>query len=268
MTGNTPALERAAFRDAVAAQDFTRAAAAFGALSGTTFWRSMTPGGLRVDMEWRPTVGEWFAETHAGHTWRGARKVRLAGADAWLAFDRASVATNAASVELLNWLAEQQEVSNRCGSRPGLERASLLEEIDRCLEHLAAFEAPDEREDFDLDGASSVLEDLFKLIHSEDICELIASGVSFNVLRLEQAKWLLGVAVWSGNTNGSEQRITLERWLSEASDALHIELALSNGFYPFGSRREMVRKLGRVGAHFPEFKARCSELISNRSWFE
>ncbi len=113
-------------------------------------------------------------------------------------------------------------------------------------------------------AASDALEALFTEIGSEDIGELLIGAVERGWLSEAQARWLVGVAMWSGTTEGSQLHATLERWLDEAPDSLRVGLALESGVFHFREHTQMTHVLTRVMQHYPQYTARCRQLIEQR----
>lgn len=129
--------------------------------------------------------------------------------------------------------------------------------IEKLAHHLPGADA-------DLPATSDCIEELFTELGTEDIGETIAEAVEQKILTEDQGRWFLGVAVWSGETNGAELQPTIERWLEAALDSLRIGLALDQDVFPFGSLSEMTLVLNRVMNRHPQHAARCRQLIEQR----
>jgi hypothetical protein len=112
---------------------------------------------------------------------------------------------------------------------------------------------------------SDLLGELFKLLKTEDIGELVAKAVEDDLLTQAQGGEILGIAVWSGETNGAELQLTIERWLEEAKNPIRVGLALSLGIFPFISGAQMNEVLQRVADRFPQYAQQCRDMIRRRS---
>lgn len=70
--------------------------------------------------------------------------------------------------------------------------------------------------------------------------------------------------IWCTADNGAEILRVAEDWLKGNNrEKVQIALTMSEVF-PFGSLEEMEQELGAVAQRWPEFSARCQELIESR----
>lgn len=129
--------------------------------------------------------------------------------------------------------------------------------IERLAHHVPS-------DDADVAATSDCIGELFREHGNEDIGEIIAEAIEHKVLTAEQGRWFLGVATWSGETNGADLQPTIERWLEEAQDSLRIGLSIGQCVFPFRSLAEMTRVLARVISRHPQHAARCRQLIEQR----
>ena len=140
---------------------------------------------------------------------------------------------------------------------PPKEASKVRASIEQLAHHVPGPDA-------DLTATSGCIEELFRELGHEDIGEPIAEAVERGILTQDQGRWFVGVAVWSGQTNGADLRPTLERWLEEARDSLRIGLALDQDIFPFRSLGEMTRVLTPIMTRHPQHAERCRQLIENR----
>jgi hypothetical protein len=140
-------------------------------------------------------------------------------------------------------------------------RTTLVPKVRAIIEKLA-HHVPGA--DADVTAASGCVEELFRELGNEDIGETIAEAVERKALTEDQGRWFLGVAVWSGETNGADLQPTIERWLEEAQDSVRLRLALDQGVFPFRSLAEMTRVLTRITSRYPQHAERCKQLIERR----
>lgn|GEM_PF-3686692 len=118
--------------------------------------------------------------------------------------------------------------------------------------------------DTDVVRMSDLLERLFAQMGTEDVGELIAGAIDGDLLMPAQGRQFLGIAIWSGQTNGAQLQPTLERWLEEASDSVRVDLALAQSIFPFSSLEHMTAVLLRVGERYPAYLARCNQIVERR----
>lgn len=116
----------------------------------------------------------------------------------------------------------------------------------------------------DVVGISDLLVELFNLLKSEDVGEVVAGAVESGLLTQEQGCEILGIAVWSGETNGADLQPTIERWLEEANSSIRIGLALAQGIFPFSNAVRMSEVLERVSSCFPQYASICHEMVRKR----
>jgi hypothetical protein len=116
----------------------------------------------------------------------------------------------------------------------------------------------------DLEGISDSIEALFLEIGSEDPGNIIADAVSCGTLTQAQGNKILEVAMWSGQTNGKELNVTLEKWLEEGTDPIKIELALAPSVFPFSTQEKMANVLTSIAQRFPHLAPPIHEIIKRR----
>jgi hypothetical protein len=116
----------------------------------------------------------------------------------------------------------------------------------------------------DVPGIADCLEDLFALLGNEDVGEVVATAVSNGLMTQEQGREVLGIAIWSGQTNGAQLQPTLERWLEAADEPMHIGLALAQGIFPFRDIDRMTEVFARIIERFPEYAATCQGMVRRR----
>lgn len=116
----------------------------------------------------------------------------------------------------------------------------------------------------DVVGISDLLVELFNLLKSEDVGEVVASAVESGLLTQEQGGEILGIAVWSGETNGAALQPTVERWLEEANSPIRVGLALAQGIFPFSNAVRMSEVLQRVSSRFPQYASISREMVRKR----
>jgi hypothetical protein len=116
----------------------------------------------------------------------------------------------------------------------------------------------------DVVGISDLLVELFTVLNSEDVGEVVASAVEEGIFTQEQGGEILGISVWSGETNGADLQPTVERWLEEPNSPIRVGLALAQGIFPFSSAEHMNEVLLRVSSRFPQYSAVCSEIVRRR----
>ncbi len=138
----------------------------------------------------------------------------------------------------------------------------LLPGVKSIVDKLSRFKTdPDQ---LDLEGISDSIEALFREIGSEDPGEIIAYAVSRGLLTQEQGNKVLQVAMWSGQTNGKELNVTLEKWLEEGTNPIKIELALAPSVFPFSTQTKMADVLTSIARRFPHLAPPIHEMIKRR----
>lgn len=75
---------------------------------------------------------------------------------------------------------------------------------------------------------------------------------------------LLSILCWMGTDNGAGIRREAEEWLTTATDAQRVEVALHLEAYPFLDQFEMERVLRNVASKHSHLGGRCFELIEAR----
>lgn len=70
--------------------------------------------------------------------------------------------------------------------------------------------------------------------------------------------------IWCLGDNGAQIESVREEWLrSDDIERVAIALAMDE-IFPFPDEAEMRRELGRIAERWPEFRARCEELVDAR----
>lgn len=75
---------------------------------------------------------------------------------------------------------------------------------------------------------------------------------------------MLELLLWMSDDDG-EVETAVERWL-QSEDRLRIEVALQvEDWFPFRHREEMEAVFSVIKVRWPEFRARCDEIVRKRA---
>jgi hypothetical protein len=149
---------------------------------------------------------------------------------------------------------------NLLGSVDGGKIVTKLSAVDALTRQILNPSVPG----YNVTTLSDAIEAVFREYGTEDISALIEHLVRAKKLSVEEGSNILRVAVWSGSENGSSLLRTLDNWLREATDPIRVSLAINQDVYPFHDPVEMRRVLTRICEAYPEFAARCRNLIESR----
>ena len=138
------------------------------------------------------------------------------------------------------------------------------EQIRQILKRLANMQLQSDQLDYDVVAISDTVEELMKLLASDDVGEPVAQAVVDSVFSREQASAILDIATWSGGDNGAQLQGTLNRWVREANSEIKVWLAVNHHVFPFPTKGEMVKELERVQLLFPQMRERCEYLMHAR----
>lgn len=136
--------------------------------------------------------------------------------------------------------------------------------IRTVIKTLSQFEVDPIGMNTDVEGISMNIEMLFDLLSSEDIGEIIASSVDEGIISQMQGSEFLGIATWSGKSNGAQLQPTLERWLEAGNDLTRIGLSLTQGIFPFYTFEKMADVLMNIATNHPQYAELCVEKINRR----
>ncbi|WGM40762.1 hypothetical protein [Caulobacter sp. NIBR1757] len=71
-------------------------------------------------------------------------------------------------------------------------------------------------------------------------------------------------AVWQTSDNGTQILRTTDQWLTEGQDERKVAIALHVDAYPFLDAAEMEQVLRETAVRFPQFAAKCADMIKGR----
>lgn len=140
----------------------------------------------------------------------------------------------------------------------------LNPEVRAIIEKMARLQYDPDGVDTDVEGISDCLLLLFEKLGTEDVGEVVASAVHDGLITQLQGGDFLGIATWSGSTNGAQLRPTTERWLEEGNDPIRIGLALALDTFPFLEGEKMNAVLSRIARKYPQYSAICRRKIIRR----
>lgn len=140
----------------------------------------------------------------------------------------------------------------------------LNPEVQAIIEKMAKLQYDPDGVNTDVEGVSDCLLILFDKLGTEDVGEVVASAVHEGLISQLQGADFIGIATWSGRTNGAQLLPTTERWLEEGTDPIRIGLALSQATLPFSDSEKMNEVLSRIASQYPQYSAICWRKITGR----
>jgi hypothetical protein len=118
---------------------------------------------------------------------------------------------------------------------------------------------------YDVGAISDCVEELMRIVGSDDVGEVVAHGVDEGLLTRAQASSVLNVATWSGSDNGAALQRTLNLWLSRGENLTRVWLAIHHDVFPMMTKSEMIAALEQIAAKFPELRERSEYLVRQRT---